>query len=63
MTEPFFPGIEAIHYEGPDTQNPLAYRYYEGDRIVLGKRRERVEPRPCSGRQEMLGNLLNRHRD
>jgi len=40
MTEPFFPDLEAIHYEGPDTQNPLAYRYYEGDRIVLGKRME-----------------------
>ena len=40
MTEPFFPDIEAIRYEGPETQNPLAYRYYDRDRIVLGKRME-----------------------
>jgi xylose isomerase len=40
MTEPFFPDIEAIHYEGPETQNPLAYRYYDRDRNVLGRRME-----------------------
>ena len=40
MTVPFFPDIEAIRYEGPDTRNPLAYRYYEPNRIVLGKRME-----------------------
>jgi xylose isomerase len=40
MTEPFFPHIEAIRYEGPDTRNPLAYRYYDRNRRVLGKRME-----------------------
>ncbi|HYG86687.1 MAG TPA: xylose isomerase [Azospirillum sp.] len=38
MTEPFFAGIEAIRYEGPDSDNPLAYRWYDPDRMVLGKR-------------------------
>ena len=34
----FFPGIERIRYEGPESKNPLAFRYYDPDRIVLGKK-------------------------
>ena len=37
MTEPFFRGIERIRYEGPDSENPLAFRYYDARRSVLGK--------------------------
>jgi xylose isomerase len=33
----YFEGIAPIQYEGPDTNNPLAYRWYQPDRIVLGK--------------------------
>jgi xylose isomerase len=40
VTEPFFPGIECIRYEGPESQSPLAYRWYDRDRIVLGRRME-----------------------
>ncbi|MDX2051386.1 MAG: xylose isomerase [Polyangiaceae bacterium] len=40
MSEPFFRGIESIRYEGPQTENPLAFRYYDKDRLVLGKRLE-----------------------
>jgi xylose isomerase len=36
----FFPIAEAIRYEGPDAKSPLAYRYYDADRLVLGKRME-----------------------
>jgi len=36
----FFPAIERIRYEGPDSQNPLAFRYYDANRMVLGKRLE-----------------------
>ncbi|MGK0332865.1 MAG: xylose isomerase, partial [Minisyncoccia bacterium] len=25
---PFFPDIDAISYEGPDSDNPLAFRWY-----------------------------------
>ena len=38
MTEPVFPGIAPIRYEGPESDNPLAYRWYDPDRMVLGKR-------------------------
>ncbi|MCS6930433.1 MAG: xylose isomerase [Saprospiraceae bacterium] len=33
----FFPGIGPIRYEGPETDNPLAFRYYDADRVVMGK--------------------------
>ena len=39
MTE-FFKGIDKVKYEGPDSKNPLAFRYYNKDEIVLGKRME-----------------------
>ncbi len=33
----FFKGIGAIQYEGPSSDNPFAYRYYNSDQVVLGK--------------------------
>ena len=33
----YFPGIQKIGYEGPTTDNPLAFRYYDKDRLVAGK--------------------------
>src|SRR6187399_1437164 len=33
----FFKGIGQIKYEGPDTDNPLAYRWYDADKKVAGK--------------------------
>ena len=33
----YFSGIDPIRYEGPATDNPLAFRWYDKDRIVLGK--------------------------
>jgi len=39
MTD-FFKGIEPIRYEGPETENPLAYRHYNPDEVVMGKRLE-----------------------
>jgi xylose isomerase len=36
----FFGNIKPVKYEGPDSKNPLAYRYYNKDEIVAGKRME-----------------------
>jgi xylose isomerase len=36
----FFQGIAPVKYEGPDSTNPLAFRYYDPGRLVLGKRME-----------------------
>ena len=33
----YFPGIGKIGYEGPDSDNPLAYKYYDENRVVAGK--------------------------
>ena len=37
MTQRYFGGIAPVGYEGPDSANPLAYRWYEPSRMVLGK--------------------------
>jgi len=36
----FFKGIAPVKFEGPDSTNPLAYRHYNKDEIVAGKRME-----------------------
>lgn len=38
--EPFFPLDQPIRYEGPKSRNPLAFRSYDAERVVLGKRME-----------------------
>jgi xylose isomerase len=40
MSTGFFGDIAKIQYEGPDSTNPLAFRHYQPDEIVLGKRME-----------------------
>jgi xylose isomerase len=39
MTD-YFNDIPVIRFEGTETDNELAYRYYDKDRVVLGKRME-----------------------
>ncbi|MEL6687654.1 MAG: xylose isomerase [Pseudomonadota bacterium] len=36
----YFDHISPINYEGPDSDNPLAFRYYDKDAVLLGKRME-----------------------
>ncbi len=36
----YFEGVNKIQFEGPESKNPLAYKYYNPDEIVLGKRME-----------------------
>ena len=33
----FFQGIGQIKYEGPQTDNPLAFRWYDADKMIAGK--------------------------
>ena len=33
----YFPGIGKIKFEGTESHNPLAFRYYDAERVVLGK--------------------------
>ncbi len=38
--EPYFKTIERIAHEGPDSANPLAFRWYDKNQKVFGKRME-----------------------
>nr|WMC96004.1 xylose isomerase [Aminobacter aminovorans] len=40
MSTGYFGDIKPVRYEGPDSTNPLAYRHYNADEVVLGKRLE-----------------------
>ena len=40
MPTPFFPEIERIPFLGPDCPEPLAFRHYDKDRVVAGRRME-----------------------
>ncbi len=33
----YFPNVNKIVYEGPESANPLAFKFYNEDRIVAGK--------------------------
>ncbi len=33
----YFPEIGKIKFEGKDSRNPLAYRYYDAEKVILGK--------------------------
>jgi xylose isomerase len=37
MTKPFFGDVEPVRYVGPDGDQPLAYHWYDADRVVLGR--------------------------
>lgn len=37
MSTSYFADIEPIKFEGLESTNPLAYRYYDKDRVVMGK--------------------------
>jgi xylose isomerase len=44
----YFKGVSRIAYEGPESNNPLAFRFYDKDRQVLGKRMEDIlRPAVC----------------
>jgi xylose isomerase len=40
LNQSYFGDIAPIAFEGPQSTNPLAYRYYDKNRIVLGKSME-----------------------
>jgi xylose isomerase len=48
MTTGFFGDLAPIRYEGPRSENPLAFRHYEPGRIVFGKTiAEHLRPAVC----------------
>lgn len=37
MADTIFSSFPAVKYEGPDSTNPLAYQFYDADKVVMGK--------------------------
>ena len=38
MSKEYYKGIEKIKYEGSESDNPLAFKYYDPNKIVAGKK-------------------------
>jgi xylose isomerase len=36
-TKVYFPSVEKINFEGKESKNPLAFRYYDAEKVVYGK--------------------------
>ncbi|MBZ9781392.1 xylose isomerase [Pseudomonas sp. REP124] len=44
----YFPEVDPIRYEGPNSDSPLAFRHYDADKIILGKpMREHLRMAAC----------------
>ncbi len=37
MTKEYFSGIEKIKFEGKESKNPMAFHYYDANKVVMGK--------------------------
>ena len=37
-TKEYFPEIGKIKFEGKESKNPLAYRYYDAEKVIMGKK-------------------------
>lgn len=68
MKKEFFPEIPAVNFEGTESKNPLAFRYYDAERVVMGKMTleeayengKRIgEPKQTSGKQELYEAIVN----
>jgi xylose isomerase len=40
MSASYFAEFNTVAYEGPDSTNDFAYRYYDKNRVVMGKTME-----------------------
>ena len=38
MAKEFFPGIGKIQFEGRESKNPMAFRYYDAEKVIMGKK-------------------------
>ena len=38
MAKEFFPGIQKIQFEGKDSKNPMAFHYYDANKVIMGKK-------------------------
>ena len=38
MAKEYFPGVKKIQFEGRDSKNPMAYHYYDAEKVIMGKK-------------------------
>jgi len=55
-TQEFFKGVGQIQFEGLESDNPLAFRWYEADRVVAGKTMNEHFKFACSYWHSFNGN-------
>ena len=55
-TKEYFPGIGKIKFEGKESKNPMAFRYYDADKVIMGKKNERM----AEVRHGMVAHSLRR---
>ena len=39
-TKEYFPGLGKIKFEGKNSKNPLAYHYYDAEKVIMGSCKE-----------------------
>ena len=37
MAKEFFPEVKKIQFEGKDSKNPMAFHYYDAEKVIMGK--------------------------
>jgi xylose isomerase len=52
----FFKEVSAIKYEGPETDNPLAFRWYNAEQVVVGKPMKDCLRFACAYWHSFVGN-------
>ena len=57
----FYPGIDKIQYEGKASNNPLAFKHYNADEIIMGKTMKEV--RVCCDAQAHIRTDASTHTD
>ena len=43
-TKEYFPGIGKIKFEGKESMNPMAFRYYDAEKVIMGKKMKDWSP-------------------
>ena len=59
-TKEYFPEIGKIKFEGKESKNPMAFRYYDAEKVILGKKMKdfRAEARLTAETYEEFAALL-----
>jgi xylose isomerase len=52
----YFKGIDLIRYEGPESQHPLSFRWYDADKVVAGKPMKEWLRFACAYWHSFVGN-------